>query len=60
MSDIREMMWQEATEDCIMRCYINLYASRNIIRVIKSKMRWAGYVVCMGDEKCIQNFGQKT
>jgi hypothetical protein len=23
-------------------------------------MRWAGYAACMGNEKCIQNFGQKT
>jgi hypothetical protein len=28
------------------------YCSANIIRVIKStKMRWAGYVVCMGESR---------
>jgi hypothetical protein len=34
----------------------NLYASP-IIRVIKSRVRWAGHVACTGDEKSIQNFG---
>jgi len=35
----------------------NLYASQNMIRVIKSRsMRWVGHVACMGDEKCIQCF----
>jgi hypothetical protein len=27
----------------------NLYASLNIIRVIKPSMRWAGHVACMGE-----------
>jgi len=30
-------------EECI-----DLYSSQNIIQVIKSKMRWAGHVACMG------------
>jgi hypothetical protein len=39
----------------------NLYASENIITMIKSRsMRWAGFVACMGNEKFIQNFGRKT
>jgi hypothetical protein len=38
----------------------NLHASPIIIGVIKTRsMMWAGHAVCMGDEKCIQNFGQK-
>jgi hypothetical protein len=39
----------------------NLYASPSIIRVIKSmRLRWVWHVACMGDERCIQNFGQET
>jgi hypothetical protein len=38
----------------------NLYASSNIIGVIKSrKVRWKGHSMHGIDEKCIQNFGWK-
>jgi hypothetical protein len=29
----------------------DLYSSRNIIRVFKLRMRWAGHVACMGDRR---------
>jgi hypothetical protein len=39
----------------------NLYFLPNITRMIKSrKMRWAGHVAHIGDEKCVQNFGWKS
>jgi hypothetical protein len=47
--DLRGRKWQEAGENCIMRSFITWYASPNI-RVIKSsRMRWVGYVPCMGE-----------
>jgi hypothetical protein len=27
----------------------SLYSSPNIVRVMKSRLRWAGHVACMGD-----------
>jgi hypothetical protein len=39
----------------------NLYASLNIIWMIKSRMmKWVGHVACMGEMKCRQYFGWKT
>jgi hypothetical protein len=37
----------------------NLYSSANIIRQIKSRMRWTGHVACMGEES-VQGFGVKA
>ena len=38
-----------------------LYWSHSIVRVIKwRRMRWAGHVACMGEERCVQDFGGET
>ena len=39
----------------------DLYCSPNIVRAIKSRMRWVGHVARMGGEqRCIQGFGGET
>jgi hypothetical protein len=39
----------------------DLYSSPNIVRVTKSRMRWAGHVSRMGgEERRIQGFGEET
>jgi hypothetical protein len=38
-----------------------LYPSRNIYRVYKSRIRWVGYLARMGgEESCVQGFGGET
>jgi hypothetical protein len=44
----------------IMELY-DMNSSLDFIRVFKSRRtRWTGYVVCMGEKKCIQGFGGET
>jgi hypothetical protein len=39
----------------------NLHTSPSNIRMIRFwRMRWIGHAAHMGDDKCIQNFGQNT
>ena len=39
----------------------DLYSSLNIVRVIKSRIRWAGHVARMGGKDgCLQGFGGET
>jgi hypothetical protein len=39
----------------------DLYSSPNIVWVIQlRRMRWVGHVVRMGEEGCIQGFGEET
>jgi hypothetical protein len=34
----------------------DLYLSSNIIRVIKSRMKWVGHVACMGERRVHTGF----
>jgi hypothetical protein len=38
----------------------DLHSSPNIVRVVKSRIRWAGHVARMWDERRIQGFGGET
>jgi len=38
----------------------DLYSSSNIVRVIKSRMRWVGHVARMGRGRRIEGFGGET
>jgi hypothetical protein len=47
---VPKKQWWEDGEDCIVRSFINLHASPNIIRAMKSgRMKWARHVECMGE-----------
>jgi len=38
----------------------DLHSSRNIVRMIKSRMRWAGYIACMGRGEVHRGFWWKN
>jgi len=39
----------------------SLYTSPDIVTAIKSRrMRWVGYVACMEEMRCIQNFSPES
>jgi hypothetical protein len=41
--------------------FYGLYCTSDIIRVTKSRQtRWTGHVARMGEERCIQGFGEET
>ena len=57
---IRGTRQQGNGENYLMRILNDLYCSPNIVRVVKSRMRWAGYVARMWERRRIQGFGGET
>jgi hypothetical protein len=56
----REELKQGQEEDSIMKNLNSLYWSLNVVKILKWRMSWAGYVARMGNTKCIQNYRQKA
>ena len=56
--NLRGMKYQQNGENFVMRSFIICNVPPNIIRLIISRIRWAGHVALMlGQKRCVQNFG---